>query len=316
VTVTAESIADAHRRIAPHVHRTPVMTSRRVNAIAGAELVFKCENLQKAGAFKARGAFNAVMSLSADEARAGVYTHSSGNHGAALALAASVRGVPAYVVMPEGAAGPKQAAVEAYGAQIVACGPTLAAREAMAAEVGARTGAAFVHPYDNEAVIAGQGTAALELIEQAAGLDVVSCPIGGGGLLAGTAIATRWLASGARVIGAEPEGADDAQRSFRARALIPQTDPHTIADGLRASMSERTFRIMLRHVDDVLTAPEYAIVDAMRLIWTALKIVVEPSAAVPLAAILEHPKPFAGKRVGVILTGGNLDLDALPWVGR
>ena len=313
MTVTAESIARAHERIAPHVHRTPVMTSRRIDAIAGADLVFKCENLQRMGAFKARGAFNAVLGLSAEDAARGVYTHSSGNHGAALALAARERGIPAWVVMPQNAAGPKQSAVEAYGAEVVHCAPTLAAREEAAREVGARTGAAFIHPYDNEQVIAGQGTAALELIEQAAGLEAVTCPIGGGGLLSGTAIATRWLAAGARVIGTEPEGADDAARSFRTRTLTPLTTPETIADGLRASLSERTFRIMLDNVDAVLTTPESAIVDAMRLIWTALKIVVEPSAAVPLAAILENPEAVAGKRVGVILTGGNVDLDALPW---
>lgn len=311
---SAAAIGAAHARIAPFIHRTPVLTSGRLDAIAGARLHFKCENFQKAGAFKARGAFNAVLSLSDEAARAGVYTHSSGNHGAALALAARTRGVPAYIVMPSTASETKTAAVAGYGAEITLCEPTLAAREATAARIGARTGAHFVHPYDDDAVIAGQATAAVELIEAVEGLDVLMCPVGGGGLMAGMALAARWLAPSARVIAAEPAGADDAWRSFTSRVRQPQTSPDTIADGLRTSLGERNFAIMIEQVDDVITASEAAIVEAMRLIWSSMKIIVEPSSAVPLAAILERRPSLAGQRVGVILTGGNVDLDRLPWL--
>jgi threonine dehydratase len=309
----AESIAAAHARIAPFIHRTPVLTSQRIDAIAGASIWFKAENFQKAGAFKARGAFNAVLSMTDEEASCGVCTHSSGNHAGALALAASTRGCPAYIVMPRTASATKQAAVAGYGAEITLCEPTLAAREAAAAALAARTGARFVHPYDNDAVIAGQATAAVELIEEVPGLEILTCPVGGGGLLAGTALATRWLEPGARVIAAEPAGADDAWRSFTSGVRTPQTSPDTIADGLLTSLGERNFAIMRTHVDGVLTVSDAAIVEAMRLIWTAMKIVVEPSAAVPLAAIMQHPDDFAGRRVGVILSGGNVDLDRLPW---
>jgi threonine dehydratase len=309
----AAAIRAAHRRIAPFIHRTPVLTCGRLDALTGANLFFKCENLQKAGAFKARGAFNAVMSLSDDEAAAGVVTHSSGNHAAALALAARTRGIAAHIVMPEGAPAAKRAAVAGYGGLITDCAPTLAAREAAAAALTARSGARFIHPYDNDAVIAGQATAAVELIEQVPGLDVLTCPVGGGGLLAGTALAARWLQPAAQVVAAEPAGADDAARGFAAGALQPQTGPETIADGLRAAMAPRTFALMLAHVDAVLTASDAAIIQAMRLIWQAMKIIVEPSAATPLAAILERRPPIAGLRVGVILTGGNVDLDQLPW---
>jgi threonine dehydratase len=309
----AATIAAAHARIAPFIHRTPVLTSRRIDAIAGASIWFKAENFQKAGAFKARGAFNAVLSMTDEEASCGVCTHSSGNHAGALALAASTRGCPAYIVMPRTASATKQASVAGYGAEITLCEPTLAAREAAAAALAARTGARFVHPYDNDAVIAGQATAAVELIEEVPGLEILTCPVGGGGLLAGTALATRWLEPGARVIAAEPAGADDAWRSFTSGVRTPQTSPDTIADGLLTSLGERNFAIMRTHVDGVLTVSDAAIVEAMRLIWTAMKIVVEPSAAVPLAAIMQHPDDFAGRRVGVILSGGNVDLDRLPW---
>jgi threonine dehydratase len=308
----AEALAAARVRVAPFVHLTPVMTSRRLNAISGAELHFKCENLQRAGAFKVRGAFNAVMSLSDAEAAGGVYTHSSGNHGAAVALAARTRGIAAHIVVPTNASEVKKSAIEAYGGVVHLCTPTQVGREEAARQVGEETGACFIHPYDNDLVIAGQGTAAAELIEQVAGLDLIVAPIGGGGLISGSALAA--LASSARVIGAEPAGADDAARSFARGQVIPQTNPQTIADGLRASLSERTFSIIGRYVADVRTASEYGIVDAMRLIWSAMKLVVEPSAAVPLATILEHAGVFAGRRVGVILTGGNVDLDALPWM--
>ena len=309
-----ETIRAAHRRIAPYIHRTPVMTSHRIDALCGAQLVFKCENLQKVGAFKARGAFNAVLSLSEAEAARGVVTHSSGNHAAALALAARIRGVPAYIVMPSNAPQPKKDAVAGYGAQITFCEPTLAARETTAAEILERTGASFIHPYDNDAIIAGQATAAVELIEDAPGLDVILCPVGGGGLMAGTALAAKGLNSGAQVIAAEPAGADDAWRSFTTGVLTPQTGPRTIADGLLTSLGERNFRIMMDHVDGVFTASEHMIVEAMRLIWQSMKLIVEPSAAVPLAALLEQRPALDAKRIGVILSGGNVDLDRLPWM--
>lgn len=309
----AAAIRAAHRRIAPFVHRTPVLTCGRIDAAVGAALVFKCENFQKVGAFKARGAFNAVLSLGEAEAARGVVTHSSGNHAAALALAARTRGITAHIVMPETSSEAKKAAVAAYGARISFCAPTLAAREAAAAAIVAETGARLVHPYDDDAVIAGQATAAVELIEAAPGLDVVMCPVGGGGLLSGTALATRWLQPGARVIAGEPAGADDAARSLAAGALTAVDRPQTVADGLRAGLAPRTFALIQANVDAILTVSEAAIVEAMRLIWEAMKIVVEPSAAVPLAALLERRPPLAGARVGVILTGGNVDLDRLPW---
>ncbi len=312
--VQLAAIRAAHARIAPHVHRTPVLTSSRIDAMAGASLFFKCENFQKAGAFKARGAFNAVLSLSDDEAVKGVATHSSGNHAAALSLAARTRGVPAYIVMPSDTVPAKQDAVIAYGGQVTLCEPTLAAREAAAAQIVASTGAMMIHPYDNEAVIAGQGTAALELTEQVSDLDMITCPVGGGGLMSGTALAVKGLGLQAMVIAAEPAGADDAWRSLDTGELIPQTDPRTIADGLRASLSPRTFQIMMDHVGGVITASEDAIVEAMRLIWRTMKIIVEPSAAVPLAALLENRSELPFQRIGVILTGGNVDLDRLPWM--
>ena len=313
--VQLAAIRAAQARIAPHVHRTPVLTSSRLDALAGASLFFKCENFQKVGAFKARGAFNAVLSLSDDEAARGVATHSSGNHAAALSLAARTRGIPAYIVMPTNAALAKQEAVLAYGGQVTLCEPTLPAREATAAEIVARTGAVMIHPYDNEAVIAGQGTVALELVDQIADLDMITCPVGGGGLMSGTALVVKGLGLQAMVIAAEPAGADDAWRSLDAGELILQTDPRTIADGLLASLSPRTFGVMMDHVGGVITASEEAIVEAMRLIWRTMKIVVEPSAAVPLAALLENRSDLPFQRIGVILTGGNVDLDRLPWMG-
>jgi threonine dehydratase len=314
-THPAETIAAAHARIAPHIHRTPVLTSRRIDAIVGAAVWFKAENFQRVGAFKARGAFNAVLSLSEAAARAGVCTHSSGNHAAALALAARERGIAAYIVMPRTASAIKQAAVAGYEAQITLCEPTLAARETTAAEIAARTGAVLVPPFDDDAIIAGQATAAMEVIGEVPGLEIITCPVGGGGLLAGTALATRWLEPGARVIAAEPAGADDAWRSFTSGVRVLDVAPHTIADGLLTALGERNFAIMRECVDDVLTVSEAAIVAAMRLIWMSMKIVVEASAAVPLAAMLEHRAAFEGRRVGMILSGGNVDLDRLPWVG-
>lgn len=317
---TAPTFADiriAQTRISPHVHRTPILTSREVDAAAGCHILFKCENFQRTGAFKARGAFNAVLALEPQQAANGVVTHSSGNHAAALALAARERGIPAHIVMPNTAPAPKKAAVAAYGGRIVECEPTLAARLAAADAIARETGALLIPPFDSRLVAAGQGTAAVELIEDATEpLHAITCPVGGGGLLAGTLIATAALLPDVPVIAAEPAAADDAARGFRAGALQPQVLPvATIADGLTTAMSEMTFEVMRAQAKDVVTASEAAIVEAMRLIWSRMKIVVEPSSAVPLAAILEGSWVPAGRTVGLILTGGNVDLDRLPWRG-
>ena len=313
MTVTYQDICQAHERIKPFIHRTPILTSRIINELVGSELYFKCENFQKGGAFKARGAFNAVHSLPPEQLVKGLVTHSSGNHAAALALACASRNAKASVVMPSSSPKPKKAAVAAYGATIVECEPTLAAREATANKILADTHGTFLHPYDNDQVIAGQGTAAKEMIEDGPVFDIVMCPVGGGGLLAGTAISVKELLPDAKVIAAEPLGADDAQRSFEAGYLIPQTQAKTIADGLLTSVGERNFAIMQDKVDEVLTAKEENIVEAMRLIWQHMKIVIEPSSAVPLACLLEHSLNLKGKKVGIILTGGNVDIDKLPW---
>jgi threonine dehydratase len=308
-------IAEARARIAGKVHVTPVLTSQALDELAGARLYFKCENLQKGGAFKARGASNAVFALSDEAARRGVATHSSGNHAAALARAARLRGIPAYIVMPENSAQAKRAAVERYGGQVSYCAPTLAAREAAAAELVRRTGALFIHPYDNLQVMAGAGTAAAEFLEQVPELEVILCPVGGGGLLSGTAVAAKSLRPSIRVLGVEPLGADDAARSLRAGHIIPSVDPRTIADGLRSSLGERPFAEIRRLVDDIITVAEADIIAGMRTLWEVLKVLVEPSGAVPYAA-LRTPRPeLAGRRLGVILSGGNLDLDRLPWAG-
>jgi threonine dehydratase len=309
------SVREAARRIAPFVHRTPVATCAGIDRITGAHLFFKCENLQKVGAFKARGATNAVLSLADDDARHGVTTHSSGNHAAALARAAGLRGVPAYIVMPRTAPRVKQAAVAGYGAEITFCDPTLEARETTLKVVQEHTRAAFVHPYNDPAIIAGQGTAALELLEEVNDLEIVMAPVGGGGLMSGTAIATSGTEPSIEILGAEPAGADDARRSLESGVLQPSVDPQTIADGLLTSLGSLTFAIISRHVAAILTASEPAIVRAMRMFWERTKLLIEPSAAVPLAAILEHPDRFRGRRVGIILSGGNVDLDRLPWRG-
>ena len=311
--LTLAAIRAAHERIRERIHRTPVLTSTTLDQQSGGKLFFKCENLQKGGAFKARGATNAVFLLSDAEAARGVATHSSGNHAAALSRAAKLRGIPAYIVMPNNAPKAKRAAVERLGGKIVFCEPTIQAREAAAAKVIAETGATLIHPFDNLRVMAGQGTATLELLEQAPDLDIIVAPIGGGGLISGTAVAATSIKPGIRVIGAEPAGADDASRSFKAGKLIPLTQANTIADGLRSSMSERTFAEIRSHVSDVVTVTEESIVAAMRAVWEVLKIVIEPSGAVPYAAIVENRIDVRGKRVGIILTGGNLDLDSLPW---
>ena len=312
-SLTWSLIEQARERIAGKVHVTPVLASATLDELAGAQLHFKCENLQKCGAFKARGATNAVFALAESEARRGVATHSSGNHGAALAYAASLRGVGTHVVMPENAAAAKRAAVSRYGAEITWCAPTLAARESAVRDVVAATGATLVHPYDDLLVMAGQATAAAELIEQVPDLDLLLCPVGGGGLLSGTAVAAKTLRPQIRVVGVEPAGADDAARSFRAGHIIPSTDPRTIADGLRSSLGERPFAEIRRRVDDIVTVPEQAIIAAMRRLWEVLKIVVEPSGAVPYAALLEPATPWRGSKIGIVLSGGNVDLEHLPW---
>ena len=314
MTVDLSDIEQAAERIADYVHRTPVMTSELVNTEAGCEILFKCENLQKAGAFKARGAHNAVLSLTEEERGRGVATHSSGNHAAALALAASRVGIPAYIVMPENSPVCKVTAVQAYGGDITFCEPNLAARESTLEEICARTGAHFIPPYDHPDVIAGQGTAALEIVDQiCAPIDCLITPVGGGGLLAGSAVVCRSLMPSVEVIGAEPSGADDAQRSFRSGRWQPQEDPDTMAEGLRTSLGQLNFELIQRHVDDILTVDDAKIVAAMRLVWSRLKLVVETSAVVGLAVVMANRERFAGKRVVVVLTGGNVDLDKLPW---
>ena len=313
-TLTLADIRAAHARIADKIHRTPVLTSATLDALCGAQLFFKCENFQKIGAFKARGATNAVFALTEAEAANGVATHSSGNHAAALARAARLRGIPAHIVMPSNAPKTKIESVRRNGGIIVFCEPTLVAREAACAKIIAETGARLVHPFDDYAVMAGQGTATLELLEQAPDLDLIIVPVGGGGLLCGTAVAAKGARPGIRVIAAEPAGADDAARSVAAGRLIPLVQAATIADGLRTSLSARTFPLIQQQVDGIVTVSEESIVAAMRRIWEVLKIIIEPSCAVPYAAVMDEKIDVSGKRVGIILTGGNVDLDALPWL--
>lgn len=303
----------AAARIAPHAHRTPVLRSRSLDALAGAELHFKCENLQRVGAFKFRGACNAVWSLDAETARRGVVTHSSGNHGAALALAARGRGIPAHVVVPEGAVRSKLAAIEAYGAVLHHCAPTITAREAMAAQVQSETGATFVHPYTDPQVIAGQGTAALELLAEAGPLDAVITPVGGGGLICGTALAVHGRDAGIAVFGAEPEGAAETFESLRQGRRVTDFVPRTICDGLRGTVGQINLDLMRDHAVTVQLVSDDETVAALRLVWERLKIVVEPSCATVLAAVLRYPEVYAGRRIGLILSGGNVDLSDLPW---
>ena len=306
-------IENAHLRIKDFIHRTPVLTSENINRITGAQIFFKCENFQKVGAFKFRGATNAVLSLTDAMAQNGVATHSSGNHAAALALAARNRNITAYVVMPENAPSVKKEAVKSYGAQITFCEATLESRESTLAKVIDQTGATEIHPYQNFWVIAGQGTAAKELLEETPLLDVVLCPVGGGGLLSGTAISVKALSPLTRVIACEPAGADDAFRSFYGKRIFPSINPKTIADGLLTSLGEINYAIIKQQVDAVVTVSEEAIVEAMRLIWERMKMIVEPSSAVPLAAILEKKVDVEGLKVGIIVSGGNVDLSKLPF---
>ena len=313
---TLEQIRQAADRIKPYIHRTPVLTCRTIDDMVEAEIYFKCENFQKAGAFKFRGATNTVFSLTEEEAANGVATHSSGNHAAALSLAARTRGVRAYVVMPRTAPQVKKDAVAGYGAQITFCEPTLAAREQTLAKVVEATGAAIVHPYNDYRIIAGQATAALELMEEMADLDVIMTPIGGGGLACGTVLYVKYTNPKTKVIAAEPMGADDAYRSFQSGRLIPSENPKTIADGLLTSLGDKTFPIVTEYLDDIVTVSEEGIIQAMRCIWERMKIVVEPSAVVPLGALLTGRLDVADKRIGIILSGGNVDLDRLPWLFR
>jgi threonine dehydratase/serine racemase len=310
-----EAVRDAAGRIAVLAHRTPVHTSSFFDGLVGggARVFFKCENLQRVGAFKIRGATNAILSLPEAEARRGVVTHSSGNHAQAVALAAAHRGVPAYVVMPRTAPPNKRAATEDYGAEVVPCEPTLEARERTAAGVVERTGATFVHPYDDPRVIAGQGTAALELIEEVGPLDVVVTPCGGGGLLSGTSIAVAGASPEAEVWGAEPAGADDARRSLEQGRIIPSIAPRTVCDALLTSLGELTFAIVSRRVARIVAVDDEATIRAMRQVWERMKLVIEVSSAVPVAAVVQEAPRLAGKRVGVILSGGNADLGRLPW---
>ena len=311
--ITGTEIQEARQRIQPFIHRTPVLTCTGINEMCGAQLFFKCENFQKSGAFKIRGACNAVFALADEEAKRGVATHSSGNHAAALALAARWRGMLAHVVMPENAALVKSAGALGYGAEIVFCKPTLEAREEVLSRIVESTGAAFIPPYNDLRVMAGQGTAALELCEEVPELDAVITPVGGGGLISGTAIAVSSVSPHTAVIGAEPRNADDAYRSLRSGRIIPVENPNTIADGLRTSLGSLTFPVIREHVREIITVTEEEIVKAMRCIWERMKIIVEPSGAVPLGAVFAKAEEMPGKRIGLILSGGNVDLGRLPW---
>jgi threonine dehydratase len=313
MTITLQNIQQAAERIKPYAHRTPVLTNESLDQRVGAQVHLKCENLQKVGAFKFRGACNAVYSLSDDEAARGVCTHSSGNHAQALALAAHMRGIPAYIVMPNNAPQVKKDAVAGYGGQITYCEPTLEARESTLERIRLETGANFVHPYNDERVISGQGTATLELLDTVPNLDAVITPVGGGGLLSGTSIAAKGLNPNIRILAAEPEMADDAFRSMQAGGIIPSTNPKTIADGLLSSLGEINFPIIQQNVEQIVTVSEQGIIASMKFIWERAKIIIEPSAAVAVAVLWEKKIDLSGLQVGIILSGGNVDLDKLPW---
>jgi len=312
--LTIDDMRAAHERIKPYIHRTPVLTSSYLDDLTGAELFFKCENFQKAGAFKVRGASNAVFGLSDEMAKKGVATHSSGNHALSLSYAAGRRGIPCNVVMPRTAPQAKKDAVRGYGGIITECEPSTSSREEVFARIEAETGANFVHPYNDLRVIAGQATCSAELIEQVDGLNAVIAPIGGGGMVSGTCLTLSNLAPHVKIYAAEPEQADDAYRSFKAGHIIADDAPDTVADGLKVPLKENTWHFVSHNVTDILTASEEEIIEAMKLTRTRMKIVIEASCAVPLATILKNPEVFAGKRVGVIITGGNVDLDTLPWI--
>jgi threonine dehydratase len=311
---TYDHVLEAHDRIAPYVHRTPVLTSSFMNEITGAQLFFKCENFQKAGAFKVRGASNAVFGLSDEKAAIGVATHSSGNHALSLSYAAGRRGIPVTVVMPHTAPEAKKAAVRGYGGTVVECEPSTSSREAVFADVVAQSGADFVHPYNDPRVIAGQATCSKELVEDVPELDAVVAPIGGGGMVSGSCLTLSTIAPATKIYAAEPKNADDAYRSFKAGHIIADDAPQTVADGLKVPLKELTWHFVSSFVEDILIATEQEIIDAMYLTWQRMKIVMEPSSAVPLATIIKNKQLFAGKRIGVIITGGNVDLNKLPWM--
>jgi len=308
-----EDIQAAMERTSEYAHQTPVLTSRKVNERANVSLFFKCENFQRVGAFKFRGALNAILQLHENDAKNGVATHSSGNHAQAVALAARLRGIMAHIVMPENSPQVKVNAVQDYGAEVHFCESTLEAREATLEKVVEQTGAHFIHPYNDPRIIAGQGTAALEFLTTHPDLDMILAPVGGGGLISGTAIAAKHINPEIITIGTEPEQANDAWESFHSGKLVPVKNPDTIADGLRTSLGPLTFKAIRQNVDDIVTVSESSIVDAMRFIWERMKIIVEPSCAVPLAAIFEHKVKLKGRKAGIIISGGNVDLDALPW---
>ena len=310
---TKQDILDAASRIKPYIHRTPVITSRSINELLKSELYFKCENMQKVGAFKFRGASNAVFNLSEDEARKGVATHSSGNHAAALSLAARMRGIPAHIVMPRTAPKIKVRAVESFGGKITFCEPNQVARETTLEEIVVKTGATFIHPYNNYTVISAQATAALELLEDVPDLDIIVTPVGGGGLLSGTALTGCYFAQDVRIIAAEPAGANDAYRSLKLDSIQPSVNPNTVCDGLLTSLGTLTFPIIRKYVSAIHTAEDPEIIQAMRLIWERMKVIVEPSSSVPLAILINGQLMAAGKKIGIILSGGNVDLDQLPW---
>jgi len=309
-----QDIIVAHERIRNQIHRTPILTSKALNSIFNCELFFKCENLQKVGAFKFRGAINAVLSLNNNDLQKGVATHSSGNHAAALALAAKFQNIPAYIVMPRTAPQIKNAAVEGYNGKIVLCEPSLQSREETLLKVVEETGSVFIHPFDNYSIIAGQATCAKEIYEDLTDLDYIITPVGGGGLLSGTCLSTKYFSANTKVIGAEPIGADDAFRSIRDGMIHPSVNPKTICDGLLTQLSNKTFTIIRNNVSEIITVEENSIKKAMRLIWERMKIIIEPSSAVTLAVILENKDRFASKRIALILSGGNVDLDNLPWL--
>ena len=306
-------IEEAAERIAPYAEKTPVLTCSAINEMVHAELYFKCENFQKVGAFKFRGACNAVFSLTDEEAAKGVATHSSGNHGAALAFAGSLRGVPVHVVMPNNAPNIKKDAVAGYGAEITFCEPTLEARESTLDLIMEKTGAVMIHPYNDERIICGQGTTALELVKEFSDLDIIMAPIGGGGLISGTCIAAKGLKPNISIIGAEPKGADDAYQSFIKGVIVPQTNPQTMADGLLTSLGEKTFPIIQKYVKEIITVSEEHITEAMQIIFRNLNMIIEPSSAVVLGTLLERSDSFLGQKIGMILTGGNVDPVELPW---
>ena len=307
------TIQEAHDRIRPYIHKTPVLTNSSINEISGSQLFFKCENFQKIGAFKIRGAINTVFSLSDEELKNGVATHSSGNHAQALAYAARQKKIPAYIVMPKNAPAVKVAAVKGYGAEIFFCEPSQEARETMIKEVIENTGATFIHPFDDYRIIAGQATAAIELFEQTPSLDFVITPVGGGGLLSGTALATKYFSPETTVLAGEPLGADDTYQSMKAGKIVPNESVSTIADGLLTNVGVRNFEIIKNEVKEIICVSDSEIIEAMKLLWERMKIVIEPSGAVPLAAILKSKETFHGKKVGVILSGGNVDLGKLPF---